>query len=213
MAKINQKGKKPKDQALKNKVQPWLENKTIVVRKLAKHRAARAIGRFGAPAGVALMAFLIFYSLFLPKNRFQLAKERLVKNPRDFEAHLVLAEEYLKNSQVEQAEKELLLAQNSFQAKTTFNQENSLVLGEESNLKWEELWQRKIQTNPEDIKKLIIYWEKIVAEKENYRDAYLQLALLHYQLFENEKAQEYLNQALELDPNFEPAQKIKDFFQ
>jgi len=211
MAKVNQKGKKAKDQTLKGKVQPWLENKTAVARKLAEHRAARAVGRFGAPAGVALIAFLIFYSLFLPKSRFQLAKERLVKNPQDFEAHLVLAEEYLGNNQVEQAEKELLLAQRTSQTKATLNQENSLVLGEESNLKWEALWQRKVQANPEDIKKLIIYWERIVAEKENYRDAYLQLALLHYQLFENKKAQEYLDQVLELDPNFEPARKIKEF--
>ncbi|HUS52312.1 MAG TPA: hypothetical protein VMX77_02495 [Candidatus Bathyarchaeia archaeon] len=211
MAKVNQKGKKAKDQTLKGKVQPWLENKTAVARKLAEHRAARAVGRFGAPAGVALIAFLIFYSLFLPKSRFQLAKERLVKNPQDFEAHLVLAEEYLGNNQVEQAEKELLLAQRTSQTKATLNQENSLVLGEESNLKWEALWQRKVQANPEDIKKLIIYWERITAEKENYRDAYLQLALLHYQLFENKKAQEYLDQVLELDPNFEPARKIKEF--
>jgi tetratricopeptide (TPR) repeat protein len=194
-----------------SRIQPaksWLENRMATARKVSEHRAAKAIARFGAPAGVALLAFLVIYSLFLSKNPFQLAKEQLLKNPNDFEAHLILAEEYLSNNQVEEAERELLLAQGiEFGIR---DQELEIrVLGEESSSRWEELWQRKIEAKPEDIRQLIAYWEEIISEKPNYRDGYLQLAILNYKLFENEKAKEYLERALELDPNFETTKELK----
>lgn len=145
--------------------------------------------KYGAPTGVVLVILLIALSFFLPKNQFQQAKERLVRNPKDFEAHLMLAEEYLKNNQLDEAEKELLLA--------------------EKNLQSNQLWQKKMESSPEEIRILIGGWEKIVAEKPNYRDGYLKLALLYYKLYENEKAREYLQKALELDPNFKPARKLE----
>ncbi len=194
---------------IKGKIKPWLENKIASARKVSKPRAARAIGRFGAPAGVALLALIVLYSLTLPKNRFQLAKERLIKNPNDLEAHLILAEEYLNNNKIEEAEKELLLAQRNYEFGIMNSKPRSQVLGGESSLRWEELWQRKKEANPEDIRKLIQFWEKILSERGNYRDGCLQLAFLHYKLFENKKAKEHLERALELDPNFQPARELE----
>lgn len=180
-------------------------NKIATARKLGEHPAARAVARYGAPAGVALLAFFIIYSLFLPKDRFQLTKERLVKNPNDFAAHLILAEEYLKNNQFDKAEKELLTAEQI----TILGYSDARVLGEAADSTLKSLWQKKQESDPEDIEKLIKYWEQIISEKPDYRDGYLQLALLHYKLYENEKAKEYLQKALELDPNFEPAREIE----
>jgi len=142
--------------------------------------------------GVTLLIFLIVYSLFLPKNQFQQAKERLIKNPNDFEAHLILAKEFLKNNQFEKAEKELLMAQT-----------------QEPNSKLEKVWQKKHHSDPKDIEKLIQAWEKILSEKPEYRDAYLNLAWLHYQIYENQKAKENLKKAIDLDPNFEPTLKLQ----
>lgn len=159
---------------IRGKVGSWLENN-------------------GPLAGVALIILLVSLSLFLPKDRFQQAKERLVRNPNDFEAHLILAEKYLNNNQLEKAEKELLLAQKI----------------QPSSYQVTQLWQRMKESNPEDIKELIKGWEQIVSEKPDYRDAYLQLALFHYKLYENEKAKDYLQKALELDPNFEPAKEME----
>ena len=91
MAKVRKKSQKtPK---------PWLENKILAIRRTTKPLAARAVGRYGAPAGVALLVIITIYSLFAPKDQFQLAKERILKNPNDLEAHLILAEEFLKNNQ------------------------------------------------------------------------------------------------------------------
>jgi len=185
----------------------WLENKIATARKFSKHRAARAAARFGAPAGVALLFFIFLYSLFLPKDKFQLAKERLVKNPNDFEARLILAEEYLINNQIEEAEEELV-AVSSIQPSTGSKQQ---VLGLSSRL--DELWLRWQEKKPEEVEKLITEWEDIISEKLDYRDGYLQLTLLHYRLYENEKAKEYLQKALELDPNFEPTRELEKFLQ
>lgn len=202
MAKVKKNTKKPKNKKTK-KLESWLEDKIASARKLGKHRATRAAARYGAPAGVALLFFIFLYSLFLPKDRFQLAKERLVKNPNDFEAHLILAEEYLANNQIEKAERELIAA-SSIQPVADSKQQ---VLGLSSRL--DELWLRWQEKKPEEVEKLIAEWEDIISEKPDYRDGYLQLALLHYKLYENEKAKEYLQKALELAPNFEPTRELE----
>lgn len=204
MAKVKKDTKKPKNQKTK-KLESWLENKIALARTVSKHRAARAVARYGAPAGVALLAFIVLYSLFLPKDQFQLAKERLVKNPNDFEAHLILAEEYLVNNQIKEAEEELIAA-SSLQPDS-----HQQVLGLSSRL--DELWLRWQEKKPEELKKLIVKWETIISEKPDYRDGYLQLALLHYKLYENEKAKEYLQKALEFNPNFEPAREMEKILQ
>ena len=150
------------------------------------------MAKIGTSTGIALIFFSVLYSLFLPKDQFQLNKEKLVKNPHDFKAHLELAEKFLDNNQFTEAEKVLLLAQN-----------------EQTSAESKQLWQRKYLQDPEDIQRLTDSWEKIVEEKPNYRDAYLQLTDLYYRLCENEKAKDYLEKAIELDPNFEAAQELK----
>ena len=52
-------------------------------------------------------------------------------------------------------------------------------------------------------------WEEIVKSKPDYRDAWLQLAKLHYEQQEINLAKFYVNKALELDPNYEVAQEFK----
>ncbi len=198
MAKVKKDTRILRYKEIPSRIRPWLENRTATARKVVEHPAARAGARFGGPAGVAFLVFLAISFLFLPKDKFQLAKERLIKNPDDFEAHLILAEEYLENNQVEEAEKELLLAQGNT---------------DESGLKWKALWQKKQTVKPEDLQELIKKWGEIVAEKPDYRDGYLQLAFLHYKLFENEKAKEYLAKALAIDPNLEVARELEKLLQ
>lgn len=179
------------------KVNSWLENKIAKIRKLTRPQAARfyrATKKFGSLGVVIFIAGIVIISFFLPKDRFQQTKERLINNPMDYEAHLVLAEEFLKNNQFEEAEKELTLKTQN-------------VLGINSRL--ELLWQKKHYSDPKDIRRLITAWEQIITEKPNYRDGYLQLTYLYYKLYETEKAKECLQKALELDPNFEPALELE----
>lgn len=203
MAKIKEKTKKQLILQPVKYIKPWVTNKITEARNLSEHRAARAARRWGAPAGVALIIFLVIGSLFLPKDSFQQAKDNLLKNPHGFQAQLVLVEEFLANNQFEEAERALLLAENQIYQAT--NQ----VLGEQTNPQLEELWQRKYYSDPEDIEKLITAWEKIIEEKPNYRDGYLQLAYLHYKVYENNKAKDYLKKAIELDPNYKLARELE----
>jgi len=162
---------------------------------------ANRAGRWGGPSGVALILFLIIASWLYPQQESQRLKWQLLNNPRDVNTQLRLAEIFLENHQFNEAEKMLLSAEK--------NQNNSpQVLGETaSNLN--HLWQQKHLADPQDIRKLISLWEKIVAEKPDYRDGYLQLAILNYKIWQNEKAQEYLKKALIVDPNFGPALELE----
>ena len=188
----------------RKRFKPWFENKIQKIRNLSQHQAARAAYKYAGLAGVVAILTATLVSSFLPKDEFQLLKQRLIRNPNDFEANLLMAEKFLENNQFEEAEKELLIAENIQQ--TTDNKEK--VLGLTSKLG--ELWQQKRYSDPKDIRRLISAWEKIVEEKPNYRDGYLQLAILHYKLYENEKAKEYLQKTLDLDPNYEPARELEE---
>lgn len=207
MAKVRKQNQRVKEQEGK-RINPWLENKIQRARSLGKHYASRA-SRFGAPAGVALFLLITIYSFFLPKNQFQLAKERILKNPNDLEAHLILAEEFLKNNQLEETERELVIAQklqsNNQQYSNIANE--TQILGFSSGV--DELWQKWQEENPQELKKLIAKWEKFVEENPTYRDGYLRLALYYFKLGENDKVEANLNHALKLDPNFEPTKQLQ----
>lgn len=180
-------------------------NLRALIRSFNIPRAARAT----RPARKHLAVFLAvafsvatLASAILPKNQIQALKERLIRNPDDFQAHLDLAQKFLTNNQLAEAEQSLRLAQE-------IPQNNPSVLGQQTSQKLEELWQQKHYSDPEDIRRLIAIWEKVVEEKPNYRDGWLQLAILHYKLYENDKAKESLQKALFIDPNYEPAKELE----
>lgn len=175
-------------------INSWFKKGGKKFKKIKKNEACGLQSFFWIPLGLLIIVAAILISSELPKNRSQTAKERLVKNPRDFEARLILAEEYLKNNRIEEAEKELRLAQ-SLQP-----HEIQLHL----------LWQKKMSLNPEDIGQLIEFWEKIVSERPFYRDGFLQLASLSFKIGQKDAAQNYLQRALEIDPNFEAGLKLKE---
>lgn len=53
------------------------------------------------------------------------------------------------------------------------------------------------------------YWEHVVAEHHDYRDGYMQLALLSYQLGNTNDARLYVERVLSLDPNFEKGREME----
>ncbi|MBM3205583.1 tetratricopeptide repeat protein [Candidatus Shapirobacteria bacterium] len=177
----------------------WFFNKTQLARRVGKPLAARA-NRWRGMAMVIFLFFLLGLSLGTPLKETQKIKNRLLNNPGDFNSYLSLAEKFIQNNQFEQAEQALLLAAN---LKT-----NSQVLGKTEPAKINQLWQKKQQADPQDLKRLISGWEQIVKQKPDYRDAYLQLAVFYYQTWQNEKAKEALRKALLIDPNFPPALRL-----
>ena len=210
MARIRKEIKKFRNLEIKKKIRRWQQNKIKIIRKTAKSQAKRLqrlTKKFGSLGLVVLVSGTILGSLFLPKNEFQILKEKLVKNPYDLKAHLELAKVFLKTNQFEKAEKELFAIQ-SIQQLSNQAIEQSKVLGATNAL--EKLWQQKHYSDPKDIRKLISSWEKVLEKYPNYRDGYLQLAYLYYKTHQNEKAKENLAKALELDPNFPLVKEIKN---
>ena len=161
---------------------------------------------------VILIAGATLVSFFLPKDDWQLLKAQLITHPADFESHILLAEKLLDDRRFEEAEKELLLASKIERRQQKFYS-NQKVLGEQAQGKFEKLWQKKHYNDPDDIQKLIVGWEKILSEKPDYSDGWVELAYLNYKIYQSDKAKECLQKALELDPNYEPARELKKIIQ
>lgn len=64
---------------------------------------------------------------------------------------------------------------------------------------------QQIHTQHETIKNSIAHYEEFVIAHPGSRDAYMQLALLYYQLKDFTKSEAFIQKILLLDPNFKPA--------
>lgn len=153
---------------------------------------------WGIITSLSLMLLLIVGSalFFRPLGNRQITN--VLTRPLNPQPHLQLAEVYLNNNQLEKAHRQLLLAQKQMAKSNLTEQILQLVL--------------KIH-KPEKIRREIDYWQEIVKEKPDYRDAYLKLAVLNWQVYENEKARLFLQKALDLDPNYELGRKVEEIIQ
>jgi len=121
--------------------------------------------------------------------------EQVSWRPWSAKSHAAMALEWFENGDEERAVEELRRA-------------NELVLWETVEVR-ESLKKAEDKVRePERIRGEIESWEKVLEEKPYYRDVLLRLALLNYQIYEDEKAQEYFERAEYLDPNNEGVQKI-----
>jgi len=56
----------------------------------------------------------------------------------------------------------------------------------------------------------INYWKNILDKQSNYRDGYIELAILEYRLGDKGKAVTYLQDALNTDPNFGKSRELEN---
>lgn len=68
---------------------------------------------------------------------------------------------------------------------------------------------RKIVSQRQLIQQKINFWQSFRESYDGYKDAYFQIALLEYQLGNNERAREYNKKSLLLDPGFEEAKNLE----
>lgn len=64
-----------------------------------------------------------------------------------------------------------------------------------------------------DLQKQIYLWQAVVQKHPDYRDAYIKLALLEYQVKNYKASAEYTKKSLEIDPNYDIAKKIEQILQ
>lgn len=68
----------------------------------------------------------------------------------------------------------------------------------------------KVVLERQNLRSQISFWKSISEKYEGYKDAYFRIALLEYRLGNFDKAKEYNQKALFLDPNFEDAKKLEE---
>lgn len=141
-----------------------------------------------------LVPFLKRVNPSLPTDFDQLKKE-VLRQTNDPQAHLRLADFYFRTNDFETAKKELALT-------LSLNPNHPEAKDLENQIKGREEEPEKIKTKIQD-------WEKILAQKPGYRDAYLQLAILNWQVYQEKQTLEAINKALELDPNSETAKSLQ----
>ena len=59
-----------------------------------------------------------------------------------------------------------------------------------------------------ELTKELAYWQDVVRQYGNYRDAYFKIATIQYQLGEGAQAKKTLEKVVALDPNFENAKVL-----
>jgi len=69
---------------------------------------------------------------------------------------------------------------------------------------------QKLFGKRQNLQNQINFWESVWQKYPGYKDAYFRAAILEYQLSDFQKAQDYNQKALMLDPNFENAIKLED---
>ena len=67
----------------------------------------------------------------------------------------------------------------------------------------------EIKSKPVRLLQEFTYWQKISSFGPNYRDAFLQKAILNYQLKRAQDAKADLKRALDLDPNYEDSLRVE----
>lgn len=152
---------------------------------------------------IGLFTSLIFNIFFPKSSQLTKLKEELLISPFSFQSHFALGDFFRKRGAFLQAVEEFSLVKEL----AKLNQPVDEKILEKTNAHL-----HKIQQGPQLLENELNYWQEIVADKPDFRDAYLQMAAIAYQLRRLDEAKAYIDKARKLDPNFEPAKKLEELF-
>lgn len=141
---------------------------------------------------ILITALLNFHGRVFPENEQPaVLKQAILEKPFEAKAHQALGNYFLNHNQIASARKEFKLA-------SLFGFRGTAGIFSAVNSK------------KESLKKEIYFWEKIIQNRPDYRDAYLKLAALYSQLRENESARDYLQKAYVIDPSCPEVKKLQE---
>lgn len=134
----------------------------------------------------------------LEKNDYQGAyqnfRRALVFDPSSYPAHLGLSKVYENIGDYDLALSELKIA-------AQLNQ--SVDLGDEV------IRLKTLRDDPKTLKEELAKTVSILLDHPTFRNAWTKAAYLHYRLRDDEAAKKALERALEIDPNYEPALRLR----
>ncbi len=156
--------------------------------------------------GVVFLVLTLGWIMLSPTDKLFEKKRQVMLLPSDYKKHLELAEGFLEINNLEAAKKEFDLAIALRQAfEEGENEDERQVLGEESV--WEKIRERILE--PEKIGEDVEKWRRILDERPDYRDGYLKLAVLYWRMGDEVQSKKNLEEALNLDPNYDLALELK----
>lgn len=148
---------------------------------------------------VLFVLFVLGVNYLYPRSSFEKAKINLFLRPYEAKSYTALADLYLEFNDYAAAKRELKTAMFFAKGGEEAAEATRKLLDIERN-----------ERTREEIEREISKWETVISEKHNYRDAYFRLAVLNYQIYKNEKALQYLDKAMALDPNFEEGKRLRE---
>lgn len=143
---------------------------------------------------LAVISCFFVINVLSPSSPLSELKNQVLADYKNPYVHLRLSKEFLMNNDLTAARQELLIG--------------LMVSPNNNDLKEQLRLVDALINKPTDVANEIQKWEKVVLEKPNFRDGYFRLAVSYYQLFNKEAAKTNILKALELDPNFLPAQQL-----
>lgn len=147
-----------------------------------------------------LVCLIILLNYLWPKNKLEQTKIALAHWPLSAEQHLKMSQVFFETGDLDKTKTELN------QAKYLYQLTQWLDWGGKLKIRLDK--QEKFINQPAEIKKQINYWEEIINDKPNFRDAYLYLTFLYYQNWQEKEAQEAWQKAFYLDPNNQIVQDL-----
>ncbi len=143
------------------------------------------------PIFPAILLFSVFLASFFlaPQGRFWEAKRKILQNPQDLSAHLVLLDELILASEFEKAEIEI-----------SFLEANYFKLTNEEK---EQFWQKNLffyEQDPVRREGLIKNWQQFLEKNPYYKIGWLALAYYQQKAGYEDGVQVALKKAYELDP-------------
>ncbi len=134
---------------------------------------------------------IIMINLLAPRSSFEVAKVAILTHPQDSRSHLALAKILLASNNLSSVEWESSLSGNGSSA-----QQLLVDL-------------QKLKNDPIILEEAISQFQKLSEDFPNYRDAYLELAILNFRANRLFAAQKYLSLATTIDPNNPFIQQIQ----
>lgn len=145
----------------------------------------------------AFVFAILIYFLIFPKNSNDSSyvfRNKAFYDYYNVSDHLALSEYYQSINNLSRAKQELIIALRI--------SKSSLQFGDRFFSVWLE------EQKPVETQREIAFWEDYLAKKPNYRDGWIQLAVLYYRIYQDTKATHALRVAIELDPNYSRAREI-----
>lgn len=165
--------------------------------KLKTKTLLKEIGQYLVFLIIGLIVVLQAFPLFGLKSTYQ----KSAQLPWSITNRIHLAETLFLNGQIEAAQKEV--------NKISQSRMLSIALSLRPKLKSEYQAVSKLVFTPSRINAKIDYWKQVLLKKPNYRDAYLELAILYYQIKDDQKSKQMWQKAFNLDPNGEKVKKVE----